>query len=97
MVINHQIRPAKDETSETTGQNVYYLFPYISLEFCNCNLVFFVAMSINRPLKDIIQGRRLKSNLVVVVFYDVQVVFTVLFSVGNPVLRLQIKNFKITP
>ena len=65
--------------SETTAQDIYCSFPIWIL--CNCKLVSFVAMTINRQLKDIFQEKR-QFNLVIVIF---QFVFTLSSFVGNAV------------
>ena len=48
--------PTKDETSETTVQNLHCLLSKI---LCKYKLVYRVAMSINMPSRDNIQSRRL--------------------------------------
>ena len=49
------------------------------------NCFFLIAMTLNRPLKDNIQGKR-QSNLVIVIFSDFEVVFTVSSFVDNPIV-----------
>ena len=53
-------------------------------------------MSINRPLKDNIQGRRLNLTLSSLLFFEFQVVITISSFEGNPVYEIFIqRNFHI--
>ena len=54
--------PTKDETSQTTLVNLYYLY-FIFMSPCNFKLFFFFAKSFNKPLKYYILGRRHNLNL----------------------------------
>ena len=69
---------------------------YFLILLCTCKLFFFVAMSINRPLKDNIQGRRLNLTLSSLLFFEFQVVITISSFEGNPVYEIFIqRNFHI--
>ena len=53
--------PTKEETSETTVQNLYCLFLYINDSLQSFTCLF--AKSLNKPNKDHIQGNKLYLNL----------------------------------
>ena len=61
-VINRLISPdTHTETSETTVLILNCLFPYID-DFLQLYASFFNSKLLNKPLKDSIQGRRLKNS-----------------------------------
>ena len=57
--------PIKDETTETTVRKneIDTICFLIFMNSCNYKLISFFAKSINKPLKDLIQGRGLDFNL----------------------------------
>jgi len=62
----------KDESSETTVRNKYYLYMFMIV--CNCKLASFFAKLFKKPLNDYIQGRRNYFNVGTVIFEESQVV-----------------------